>query len=168
MPTSSQRAGQACFRSRKADEEFELLGKRGSVLLFLRGLPHDLTCRELKSFVQAAVRDPNPRAFTVTAAVCDCSILRLTDRTTGISELHGLVEVQPAKAAIRAIEELNGRELKGVVIEVRRYHHRSLLRERRQDQAPFANGNGGEGSETTDNRQQERRRRNLKIDLIGG
>lgn len=164
MPTSSPPAGQSCFRSCEAHEESTLLGKRGSVMLFLRGLPQDLTSRELKSYVQAAVRDPNPRAFAFTAAVGNCSILRLTDRTTGASELHGLVEVQPAMAAMRAIEELNGKELKGVAIEVRRYHHRSLLRDRRQDQVPFGNA---DTVEDADNRRQERRRRNLKIELVG-
>jgi hypothetical protein len=88
MPACSQPAGQSCFRSCEAHEESTLLGKRGSVMLFLRGLPQDLTSRELKSYVQAAVRDPNPRAFAFTTAVGKCSILRLTDRTTGASELR--------------------------------------------------------------------------------
>jgi RNA recognition motif-containing protein len=134
-----------------------MLGKRGSVMLFLRGLPLEVTRKEIKAFVQGAIRGSDRRSFALKAAVCNCSILRITDPATGDSQLHGLVEVQPARAAMLAIEELNGKPLNGVRVEVRRYHHRSPLRDRRK--APPAAG-------TSDNRQGERRRRNLKIELV--
>jgi hypothetical protein len=125
-------------------------------MLFLRGLPADLTRKELKTFVQTAVREPGVRGFTLKNAVCNCSIVRITDPGSGRSEIHGLVEVQPATAGVRAIEQLNGQELKGARIEVRRYHHRSLLRDRRQE----TEGIGAE------NRSGERRRKNLKVELL--
>lgn len=134
-----------------------MLGKRGSVMLFLRGLPQDLTCKELKTFVQGAVREPGIRPFALKTAVCNCSIVRITDPHSGVSELHGPVEVQPATVAVRAIEQLNGQELKGARVEVRRYHHRSLLRDRRREV---------EASIGSDNRLRERRRKNLKIELL--
>jgi hypothetical protein len=133
-----------------------MLGKRGTVMLFLRGLPEDLTRKELKSFVQAAVREPRGLGFSLKTAVCNCSIVRITEPASGHSEIHGLVEVQPATAAVRAIEQLNGQELKGARVEVRRYHHRSLLRDRRHE----VEGIGAE------NRSGERRRKNLKIELL--
>lgn len=135
-----------------------MLGKRGSMMLFLPGLPQHLTRKELKAFVQAGLKSPEDRPFSVKANVCACTILRITDQCDGNIEHHGLVEVQPAKAAIRAIDELNGRELNGTRIQVRRYHHRSPLRDRRRNQAP---------PEQAENRKQERRRRDLKIDLVG-
>ena len=134
-----------------------MLGKRGSVLLFLRGLPQELTRKELRGFVQAAVRGVRDRPTLLKATVGNCSIVRITDPANGVSELHGLVEVQPAAAGMRAIEHLNGNTLKGVAVEVRRYHPRSLLRDRRQ---------GEQDSADADSRRRERRRSDLKIELI--
>ena len=127
-----------------------MLGKRGSMMLFLRGLPENLTRKELKAFIQSAVKSAGNRSFSFKATVCTCTILRITDRSNGTVEHHGLVEVQPAKAAMQAIEELNGKELKGVPIEVRRYHHRTPLRDRRRNKIAY---------DQAECRQQERRRR---------
>jgi hypothetical protein len=92
------------------------------------------------------------------AVVSNCSILRITDPLTAASEYHGLIEIQPAKAAMRAIDELNGRELNGKKIEARRYYNRSLLRDRLQHGSGMDGAKGG---------RQERRRINLKIELVG-
>jgi hypothetical protein len=128
------------------------------MMLFLRGLPEDLTRREFKAFVQTAMKGLDSRTFSFKANVCSCAILRITDHTNGGVEHHGLVEIQPAKAAMRAIEELDGKHLKGARIEVRRYHHRSPLRDRRGSKKELG---------SPDNRQKERRRGNVKIDLVG-
>lgn len=135
-----------------------MLGKRGSMMLFLKGLPEKLTRRELKAFVQAAVSSASNRAFSFNANVCACSILRLTDRSSGSVEHHGLVEVKPAKAAMQAIEDLNGKEFNGVRIEARRYHHRTHLRDRRRNRIAL---------DRTENRRDDRRRRDIKVDLVG-
>ena len=134
-----------------------MLGKRGSVMLFLQGLPDHITRRELKAFVQGALRDTGQHFLTLKPSVCNCSILRITDPDRGESELHGLVEVQPAKAAMLAIAELNDKELKGARIGVRRYQHRSPLRDRRKSASHV---------DSPDNRQVERRRKNLRIELV--
>lgn len=135
-----------------------MLGKRGSMMIFLRGLPDGLTRKELKSFILRAVKPPHMRSFFLKAAVTSCTILRITDHSNGATEHHGLVEIQPAKAAIRAIDELNGKTLKGSTIEVRRYHHRTPLRDRRRNRIK---------RDHPDNRQEDRRRRHIKIDLVG-
>jgi hypothetical protein len=116
-----------------------------------------MTRKELKAFVQKALKDVQSGAFAPKASVCNCTILRITDKDRGDSDLHGLVEVQPAKAAMLAIERLNKETLRGEKIEVRRYHHRSLLRDRRREPTVGT---------CSDNRHGERRRRNLKIELI--
>jgi len=41
-----------------------MLGKRGSVMLFLKGLPDQITRRELKAFVQGALKDSGRRLLT--------------------------------------------------------------------------------------------------------
>ncbi|MCU0835227.1 MAG: RNA-binding protein [Chromatiaceae bacterium] len=134
-----------------------MLGRRGSILLFLRGLPQDLSRKELKVFVQAALNAASDRRWLLKASVGKCSILRVTDPGKGVWELHGLVEVHPATAGMRAIEGLNGQTLKGARVEVRRYHPRSLLRDRRR---------GNDNRSDNEQRRQERRRSNLKIELI--
>jgi hypothetical protein len=127
-------------------------------MLFLRGLPEDLTRRELKMFVQCAIKGADSRMFAFGAVVSNHDIVRITDPVKGTTEYHGLVEIQPAKAAIRAIEWLNGRELKGRTIEARRYYNRSLLRDR------FKNwGSRNTARET----RHERRRSELRIELVG-
>ena len=134
-----------------------MLGKRGSVMLFVRGLPKDVTRKELKTFIQGTVKEVDNRPFSLKATVCNCSILRITDPDGGTDEYHGLVEVQPAKAAIEAIDILNRRKINGHELEVRRYQPRSLLRDHRAGVV----GYGAYTDETL-----ERRRRNLRIDLV--
>lgn len=135
-----------------------MLGKRGSMMLFLRGLPENLTRKELKAFIQSAVESADNRSFYFKVTVCTCTILRITDQSNGSVEHHGLVEIQPAKAAMQAIEVLNGKDFKGARIEARRYHHRTPLRDRRREKITY---------DQAENRQKERRRRNIKIDLVG-
>jgi len=135
-----------------------MLGKRGSMMLFLRGLPENLTRKELKAFVQESLKNRSNRSFASKAHVCACSILRLTDRTSGSVEHHGLVEVQPARAAMQAIKDLNGKVLNGARIDARRYHNRTALRDRRRNRIEHVQ---------QDNRREERRRRDIKIDLVG-
>jgi hypothetical protein len=141
------------------EKGFRMLGKRGSVMLFLRGLPENLTQKELKAFILPAIRKGSGRSIGPKAAVSSCTILRMADPMSGTVEFHGLVEIQPAKVAMHAIVELNGRELKGRKVEVRRYHSRSVLRDRRLEAAAAT-------ANTTDDSRRERRR-NLKIDLVG-
>ena len=134
-----------------------MLGKRGSVMLFLRRIPEGVTRKELKRFLRSRVEGLGSRPFSLRAAVCDCSILCIIDPESGAREYHGLVEVQPAQAAMRAIEALNGKPLRGRPIEVHRYRHRSPLRDQRQAAATGAPDTGTDA---------DRRRRNLKIDLV--
>jgi hypothetical protein len=128
-------------------------------MLFIRRLPEGVTRKELKQFIQTTVREFGERPFSLKAAVCNCSIVCISDSEDGTREFHGLVEVQPAKAAIEAIRVLNGTKLHGVPLEVRRYQHRSPLRDQRDDAPPSL----FEDSDLAP----DRRRRNLKIDLVG-
>lgn len=86
-----------------------MLGKRSSIMIFIRDLPANLTPKELKAFVLTGVRAA-PAGFAAgKGTIASCTILRMSDPKSGAEEYHGLVEVQPAKAAIHAISELNGR-----------------------------------------------------------
>jgi RNA recognition motif-containing protein len=134
-----------------------MLGKRGSLMLFVRGLPKGVTRKELKQLIQSAVNQLDKRPFSLKAAVSNCSILCISQPHEGASEYHGLVEIQPAKVAIEAIRVLNGMEFRGQKLEVRRYQHRSLLRDQRCAQ--------DHDREEATGGIRERRRQNLKIDL---
>ena len=134
-----------------------MLGKRGSVMLSLRRIPEGISRKELKAFIQNSVQQLGSRPFSLKAAVCNCSIVCISDSESGTREYHGLVEIQPAKAAMEAIQALDGKMLMGQRLEVRRYRQRTPLLDHKEGLIGFALGNGEDA---------ERRRRNLKIDLI--
>ena len=120
------------------------------VVLFLSAVPPGATRKELKRFVREGLVEAGYRGFGLLLAISRCSIFRLTDPVTGKSECHGLVQVKPASVALKAIDILNGKQLKGAKMAVRRYHQR---------------GNIGY-SYAWPRRLQERRRDALFIDLI--
>lgn len=136
-------------------------GKTGSVALFLRNLPPNTSRRDLRAFVQNALREAGVRTLPLVGVCANASIMRITDLAAGTTEYHGLVEVRPARLAMLAIRVLNGRALHGCPIEVRRYRQRSPWGEHRQRQQEAS------GSATVVARALvERRREHLKIDLV--
>jgi hypothetical protein len=80
-----------------------MLGKRSSIMIFIRDLPANLTPKELKAFVLAGVRAAPAGSSAIKGTIASCTILRMSDPKSGSEEYHGPVEVQPAKAAIHAI-----------------------------------------------------------------
>jgi RNA recognition motif-containing protein len=139
-------------------------GKCCSVVIFLGSLPTQLTARELRSVVENAIEADRTRGESIRRHICHCSILRITNLDTGAIELQGLVEIQPAVLAIRAIERLHGLELYGERITARRYRQRSPMRSSRIPTVPETNE--PESLETS--AQAERRRRsNVQIEMVG-
>ncbi len=142
-----------------------MLGKNGSVVLFVRGLPESTTHNDIKSLFE---RLSSPRwqvRLTGVGGVCSCDIVQITNRKSESVEYHAMVEIQPAKLALRAIRELNGSLVHGHRIEVHRYHHRSPNRDRRRDEPEL--WSKPQGSESDENRRTvERRREYLQIDLV--
>lgn len=53
------------------------------------------------------------------------SILRMTDRVTGIVECHGLAELADDRPEEETLKSLNGHRLNGRPVAVRKYYHRS-------------------------------------------
>jgi hypothetical protein len=120
----------------------------GSFLLFLPSLPAAATRKTLKQFVRQGLSDSGYRGLTLAMAVSRCSIIRVTDPTSGKSERHGIICIRPAKAAMDAMEVLQGRPLLGEPVQIRRYLQRS--------QAGSGDGNGVG----------ERRRPDLKLEIL--
>jgi RNA recognition motif-containing protein len=100
-------------------------GKSGSVVLFLRNLPIDFSRQDLKKFVQSELKKAGIRGTPLRSPCSNYTVLRITDRSSGTREYHGLVEIQPARIAMQAMEVLNGKMIAGKPVEVRRYRHRS-------------------------------------------
>jgi len=130
-----------------------MLGKRRAAMLFVRNLPVHLTQRAFRSFVTRKLKAELQGFSMRGASLPHCEVLCITVGSTGRVEHHGLIEVSPAKLAIRAIEVLNGEEIAGHRIEVHRYRHRAFWC-RPVDQAASARGG-----------RQERRRGDLRFEL---
>ncbi|HIP52871.1 MAG TPA: RNA-binding protein [Chromatiales bacterium] len=118
--------------------------------IFVRNIPSSSTRHELKQFIQRGLWRLLP--IGAKPRIDSCSILKITDQN-GLSEYHGLVEVQPDKAARTAIRRLNGKVFKGRVVELRPYYKRSGGGRRTE-----------KGERAFDRRMAERRRSNLKME----
>ena len=136
-------------------------GYTGAVALFLRDLPPETSCRDLRAFVRTGLHEVGVQGMPRLGPCSSCQIIRLTDPAAGTVEYHGLIEIRPARIAIQAIRILNGRELKGRPIAVRRYRQRSPWGEHRLHRA------GADGPNAVVARPLvERRREHLKVDLV--
>jgi hypothetical protein len=135
-------------------------GKSGSIALFLRNLPPNTNCKAIKTFVQTELHKAGVRSLPFFSPCTNCSILCITDLDARTIEYHGLVEVRPAALAIQAIAILNGKELHGTPIEVRRYRHRFSWSEHRHRSDSARGGNLVARLLT------EHRRANLRIALV--
>jgi hypothetical protein len=65
--------------------------------------------KTLREFVRAGLADAGYHSVALSRAVPTCSIIRVTSLDTGKSQLQGLVRVWLAKAAMAAIDTLDGR-----------------------------------------------------------
>jgi hypothetical protein len=135
-------------------------GKSGSIVLFVRHLPRNVSRRDLKAFVHSELRRVGVRGTLLLHLCSDCRILRVTDTAKGSQQYHGLVEIQPAGLALQAIDLLNGKQLCGKPVEVRRYRNRSPWGQHRARLADDASGTNEMPPMI------ERRRQSLRIDLV--
>ena len=135
-------------------------GKSGSVVLFLRNLPADFSRKDLKAFVQSGLKEAGIRVTPLRNPCSNYTVLRITDRSTGAQEYHGLVEIAPANIAIQAMEVLNGKSIAGKPVEVRRYRHRSPWGGQR------SRASGDEASQKDVRIKIEGRRQNITIELV--
>ena len=129
------------------------------VMIFLRKIPSEANHAELREFFAGAVRPRWYWPFRTSGVVTECKIVRIKDRSS--AEYHGLAEIQPERAALRAAIVLNGNQLGGQIVEVRKWYDRSQDRDRRRPATrtptdpPFS-----------DRRGRDRRRSNLAIEMI--
>jgi len=99
--------------------------------IYAGNLSHDLTEDELRE------------AFAAFGEVSSCSIIK--DKFTGGSRGFGFVEMPSKEEADAAINELNGKELKGRAIRVNEAHPRGERRPRSGGGGFRGRGGGGGG-----------------------
>lgn len=100
--------------------------------VFVRRIDPTTTRKELERFFNKGLKPGWAFfPFPTHGAIKRCEILCITDKDNRSVEYHGLVEIMPAKAAVSAIQRLNGSLLKGKSVEVRKYSRRSSYRDRR-------------------------------------
>lgn len=127
--------------------------------VFLRQIPKGCTRKELGKFISKGLK-PSWMFFPFPsyAKAKRCEILQIFNPETKTTEYHGLVQIDPSKAALPVIERLNGRKLKGRSIEVHKYFRRSPLRDRRLILSDRENGQ--------EFRRQDRRRDRLRSRVL--
>lgn len=124
--------------------------------IFLRALPVGTWDRDLKAFVQTIIAPPWYMPLRNRATIKSCKILKITDPNLGTVEFHGLLDLQPAKAALDAIDRLNGQSR----LEARKWHVRSKYHYDRRDRYALS-----ADAWIQDRRQDSRRRYKLVIEV---
>ena len=130
------------------------------MLVFIRMIPMAVTCDDLHRFVYKGLRSFWTRFFGSRGSIVELSIIRIATQNTHLVQYHGLVDIEPATSAQAAIRRLNQTMLNGVPVEVRKYFHRSPLRDRRRSQS------GIETSSFKDLRKEDRRRHQLVVEHV--
>ena len=124
--------------------------------LFIRRLPEATTRLDLIQFVSNALK---PRwhllQFAPSGSLTECKILQIEDTDQESIEFHGLIQIVPAAAALTALERLDGNYFKSKKVEVRKYFHRSIERDRRYHQSASL------PDDIQEQRRQDRRRTHL-------
>ena len=127
--------------------------------IFIRQIPKGTTRKELGKFVSKGLR-PSWIFFPLPShvKVKRCEILQISNPETKTTEYHGVVQIDPSSAALLVIERLDGRELQGKLVEVRKYFRRSSYRDRRRILS--------EQKLQQENRRQDRRRERLSSRVL--
>jgi len=131
--------------------------------IFIRRLPEAVTRLDLIHFISDAVK-PHWSIFGGTSSKADqfdCEIIRITDFDNQTIEYHGVAHFAQPHEALSVISRLNGSMLKGKMMEVRKFFHRSPLRDRRTQTAPSPLP-----KHLTEQRRGDRRRSQLLIEEI--
>ena len=127
--------------------------------VLLRQIPNKSTRQELGKFVNKGLK-PSWMFFPFPsqAKVKRCEVLQILNPKTKTIEHHGLVQIDPSKAALHVIKRLNGRKLQGKPIVVRKYFRRLAHRDRRHILS--------EREEHQELRRQDRRRDQLRSRVL--
>lgn len=92
------------------------------MIIFLRKIPATTKLSEIEDFVSPALKG---FLFGTIGRIEKIEILVLQDKLLNTIEFHGLVTIDPERAAKRVIKKLKGRRFKGKQIIIRQYYQRN-------------------------------------------
>lgn len=105
--------------------------------IFLVRIPANTTKRDVVEFISPALKGG---LFAPTGVLKNIQLVVLRNSRTNATEHYGIVQVEPDKAALRVIRQLNRKQLKGKPIHVRRYYIRNKKNDPRlKNQYPALN-----------------------------
>jgi len=130
------------------------------MLVFVRMIPESVTIGDLRHFVGKGMGSLRNYIFGRQGAITSVFIFRVTNPKTHSVEYHGMVDIQPAASAQATIRRLNRTHLKRMPVEVRKYFHRSQLRNKRTGQSIR------EHESFNDLRKRDRRRSRLTVKSV--
>lgn len=97
--------------------------------VIIQGLPLHTTQEELQRFLNRRLGQKRWFGLPVrqTNRLKSSAILRMTDRATGDVECHGLAQLETAERDEETLRNLNGHQLHGRQVTVRKYYHRAAM-----------------------------------------
>ncbi|WP_029134462.1 RNA recognition motif domain-containing protein [Sedimenticola selenatireducens] len=95
--------------------------------VIIQGIPLNTTQKELQRFLKRQLGHKGWFGLPVRqqTRLKSAAILRMTDRVTGIVECHGLAQLETLDHDMETLRTLNGHQLHGRAVTVRKYYHRS-------------------------------------------
>ncbi|MCW8945124.1 MAG: hypothetical protein OQL27_10160 [Sedimenticola sp.] len=95
--------------------------------IIIQRIPLTTTQRELNQFLNKQIIGKSWFSLSANPEIRlkTFSILRMTDRSSGKVECHGLAELESQKPEEETLQLLNGHKLRGQTIFVRKYYHRT-------------------------------------------
>jgi hypothetical protein len=129
--------------------------------VFVRQIPNTVSRATLVRFINQGLKRPWYFPFGKRdGEIARHDVIRITNPDTGTTEFHAMIDIQPAKAAVRVIRQLNAKELEGRPVEVRKWYHRSPLRDRRRNESEIM------AEKYRARRLHDRRRGTLRVEIV--
>ncbi|MES9858048.1 MAG: RNA-binding protein [Sedimenticola sp.] len=124
--------------------------------IFIRRLPVSTTRLDLIQFATDALEPQwHLLEFSPIGKLKGCEIVRITNGSLTNPEYHGLLHIEPPKAALAVIDRLDGSIFKNKKVDVRKFCRRSVERDRRRNETqPLS-------PDIIEQRKSDRRRGNL-------
>lgn len=132
-------------------------------MVFIRNLPAGTRRQDLIMFIRQGLKSSLfGLSFLPHDELEDCHIIKITNKSAGTVEYHGIASIFPTHDINSIIQRLSGNKIRRRPLEVHRYFHRSPHNDRRN---PLSLTDLPESAERRDN---DRRRPHLFIQKQSG
>lgn len=134
----------------------------GNVKIFVSGLTSNITQPGLRRLANNLLKRPWYQFATNQVRMASCSIFQMTDLDSGHVEIAAILDVTATRQAWELLERLDGYQLEGRTLHAHKWFPRTRPADRRAEYDKLL---GMEPMPVpNDRRQQDERRRNLRID----